>query len=254
MPVKTAVTQQRPIPTFDGSEQKANLGRRWNVDTDAQPCLLAPLALPFPALGPPLGHFPNRISDDKPAFLCVGQYSAQADGHALYHCRRAPFLAQLILKAANAWHGQFGQQRLAYERNDVKVEVLAVLVDRRTLEAAGLARLDPLFARLLDRNGGAVGDVRAFANLDCSDRFECVGVLFALERFQPACAVAVRVVDNPCLFLDALCGRPVAFSNRHLCFPPSWQHFVSASPPPGSDQRNISSVTGGRSVARSRRP
>ena len=87
------------------------------------------------------------------------------------------------------------------------------LIDGRALEA----RASPLaihnVAGLLTVTLRAVGDVDALADLDLGRRGERIGILLLGEGLQPAHALAVDIVDDPRLFLDALAGRPGAFAN-----------------------------------------
>ena len=75
-------------------------------------------------------------------------------------------LPQPVLEVAHGRHVEVGQLHVADERDDVVIDMLAVLLDGRAFEPCGLPCPDPTLGRLRDGHALAGGDVDTFADID----------------------------------------------------------------------------------------
>ncbi len=95
----------------------------------------------------------------------------------------------------------------------MEFQVLAVGRKGRALKAGGFACLDPEPARLGDGLARAVRGVDASADFDVSGGGIIICHLLFRERLQPSLTGLIDVVDDPGLFLNALCSFPSAFAD-----------------------------------------
>src|SRR5262249_38165555 len=101
----------------------------------------------------------------------------------------------------------------AEERRNVQVEVLAILVGGRALEAVGDGLLEPGLARLGKRGRLRGRGVGARGDVDPHGGVIGVGVLLLVEGAQVA-RPGAGVIDDPG-FAALAAGGPNAFTNRH---------------------------------------
>jgi len=88
-------------------------------------------------------QFTNRIADDQPAFLCIGQQGAKAAHHVFDYGGRAVLLTQLVLEVADRRSVELRQLRAPDDRLDVQPKVLTVLIKRGAFQLPCLGALEP---------------------------------------------------------------------------------------------------------------
>ena len=128
--------------------------------------------------------------------LRVGQDRAETDEHLAHHDLRAVLLAEARLKIEHGVRGDVGELPRPDEREQVKLQVLPVRVNRGALKLV-LGGLDPLLASLLEGDALARRDMHALPHIDLDLGMEGLGVLLALEMLGVALTVLVCVVNNP---------------------------------------------------------
>jgi hypothetical protein len=85
----------------------------------------------------------------------------------------------------------------ADERDDVELEMPAIVNQGGALEPGEIATVEPEPACFGEGDGLAVGNMQAGAHLASDGKLKDLGVTSAPEGFESALAAAVGVVDDP---------------------------------------------------------
>ncbi len=97
----------------------------------------------------------------------------------------------------------------------MKVDVLAVGVERGAFQLLLLTRFDPKTAGLSNRHAFVWRSVDALGDFDGDNGAKRVSVLFAIEGSNVAIALAVDIVDDPSLFGLPPFRDPSSITDRH---------------------------------------
>src|SRR5215470_304598 len=90
-----------------------------------------------------------------------------------------------------------------------------VLQDRAAFETLQFGSFNPNLRRLGDRHALARGDMHALPNVYINLGVACISVSLPGKCLYMSVAFAVRVIDNPSLFLLTLCSSPNSLAYRH---------------------------------------
>ena len=153
--------QQERAPTgmvAQFSDQQSDFVRGRDVNPHLELALASAINSLATVLAAAIGaQAADDILNDQAALLGVSEDAAEGRQDLAHHGRRTAFLHELVLECTHRRHSELGELRCPDERDDVEVDVLAVLSARGLFEA-GSAVL-PLARGLADENALAIGDV-----------------------------------------------------------------------------------------------